>query len=82
MSPDIDALLHYTTYSIIPETTSNYGSLRMLNELIIKNRQQVGRQTKVTNFSPSTFPASDSSEPGAGGDFEDFTLDTEAMVRP
>ena len=78
----IDALVDYTIYSTIPETTSNYGSLRMLREIIIKESHQVGRQTKVTNFSPvcrSTSPASDNPEPGAKGEFEGFTSDSEAM---
>lgn len=69
----IDALLDYTTYSTIPETSSHYGSLRMLRELIIKEQHQGGRQTKVTNFfSPvrrptSPAPAPDSPEPGPSG---------------
>ena len=51
----IDALLDYTTYSTIPETSSHYGSLRMLRELMIKEQHQGGRQTKVTHFfSPVT----------------------------
>ena len=75
----IDALVDYTIYSTIPETTSNYGSLRMLREIIIKEQHEVGCQTKVTNFfSPvcrSTSPASDNPENGARGDLEGFTSD-------
>ena len=80
---DIDGLLNYTTYCTIPETSSQFGSLRMLRELIIKEHHQVGSQTKDINFfSPvrrPTSPHSDNLEPGSSGDFEGFTSDTEAM---
>ena len=44
---------------------------------------EIGRQAKVTNFfSPGrrpTCPVSDNPKPGANGDFESFTSDSEAI---